>query len=98
MTDKQKALTGPDFDPDEPEIEEQVTAVFAEQKFSPIQFHFVSLGPYYYRTSVRTGETRETAMARAQKFLDDFARRQWPGVMKEFLERAKEIGSAARSR
>lgn len=78
--------------------EDVITVTFPEQSFSPVQFHSCRLGPYYFRTTVKKGETPEQAMERAQKFVDAHARKQWPIVMKEYLERMRELGTAARVR
>lgn len=73
-------------DRDDGRDDDSVTVVWAEQKFSPIQYESFGVGPFYYKTTVKPGETPAQAMHRAYAVLQEFARTTYPGKRDEFFE------------
>lgn len=77
---------------------DEVTACYGEQKFSPVQYHMFNVGPFFYKTQVRRGETPAEALDRAYRVCVEAARKAYPIARDEFLERVKDSQHAARRR
>ncbi len=76
-------------------VGDRVTVTFGAQKFSPVQYHVLDIGPFSMETTVQKGETDEQAMERAYRSLAETARQAFKREMPPFLERVKEAATAA---
>lgn len=72
-----------------------MTAFFAPEKYSPVRYHTMELGPFIAKTKVRPGETGFQAMERAYTLCEKWARASWKQKLKEFIERVEEAGQKA---
>lgn len=68
------------------DVGEQVTATWPRQLFSPFAYNSYEAGPYSATTTIRPGETRASALARAQAGLDEFAAIEVVRKREQFLE------------
>jgi hypothetical protein len=75
---------------------DEVTVTYGAQKFSPIQFHTLDIGPFTMTTPVGPNETPEEAFGRAYAFLERQARAAFKAVLPEYMERARACGDVAR--
>jgi len=85
-------------EPEEQERPDEVTATYPEQKFSPVQYNSFGVGPFYYKTHVRPGETPEAAMARAFAVCQKMAREAYGHVRDDYFERVQDAVKKARAR
>lgn len=75
---------------EQPEVRE-ITAMYPEQVFTPFSYNSFRVGPIYYRTFVKPGETDEEAYQRAWDFVYAQARAQYIKVSADFYERHKGV-------
>lgn len=78
--------------------EEWVEVTWGPEKFAPISFHVIDIGPFTMRTKVKKGETPEEAMMRAWRALDRQGRAVFVEQKAAYLERCSIIATEARER
>lgn len=72
------------------DVGDEVTAFFATEKFAPVKYFSFDIGPFIYKTKVRSGETADEAMARAYAVVESFARKTYKTKLGEFLDRVAD--------
>jgi hypothetical protein len=77
-------------------VGDKLTVVFGQQKFAPVQYHIIDIGPFTVETTVKPGETDEQAYARAYTFLEAQAKKAFKAALPEFLTSVKEAATAVR--
>lgn len=65
---------------------EPVTSTWGEELYSPVQFNTFRVGPFSATTKIRSGETREDALARVNRDLDAIAKVERAKKTKDFLD------------
>lgn len=82
--------------PKEDEQPDEVTACFAEERFSPIQYQSFGVGPFWAKTRVRAGETTEQALMRAYEACRAAARLSYRDKRDEFIANVAGAEQAAK--
>lgn len=70
------------------------SVTWGPEKFSPIQYHMVTLGPFTIEGIPREGETVAQAMRRVYRELDQFARDEFDKQVDGYLDRVKKVSRA----
>lgn len=73
------------------EDSDEITVFWGAEKFSPIQYNTIEIGPFIYKTKPRPGETVEDAFKRAHDFLESIASRAFEVKKRGFKRRYREI-------
>ena len=67
------------------DVGDEVTAIWATEKFAPVQYQSFDVGPFIVRTKVREGETGIEAFKRAYAACRAAARSTYPEKRDEFI-------------
>lgn len=95
MAEKTRNLSAAEQDDLDPG--DEVTAIWATEKFAPVQFHSFDVGPFIVRTKVRAGETGAQAFARAYAACHKAARATYPEKRDEFIANVTDADEKVRS-
>ncbi len=74
----------------------EIEVVWAEQRFSPVQFHSFGVGPFACTVRVERGETPEEAFDRGVRFLRACARRAYPQARDDFFAAMSDAAGVAK--
>jgi hypothetical protein len=67
----------------------QITVVYSEQRFAPVQYHSFGIGPFTTVVTVADGETGMEAFIRGYTFLQACARAIYTATKQDFMDRAQ---------
>lgn len=78
---------------------DQVTACFGEEKITgTVEYQSFCIGPFFYKTTVKAGETPEEAGKRAVDFVTNLARNSYVAKRDMFLDHVADARMTAKSR
>jgi hypothetical protein len=72
-----------------------IRVTWGPEKFAPVAYHTLDVGPFVFETRIRKGESEAEAFQRAWQFLDRMGRDAYAKQMPAFLERVKQAGMSA---
>jgi hypothetical protein len=72
-----------------------ITVTWGGEKFSPIQYHTVDIGPFSITLEVKPDELVNQVYHRGYDMLDRYARQTWERKLRDHIERVKQCATAS---